>query len=85
MKAPPIVSDPEFVPVPLRVAEVDCVPDGVSLVPCAEARELPIVNAITRLNVLIILLNFPCLFLTPSRQTIGRALLRRGPSGQSFR
>lgn len=70
-----MLSEPEFVPVPLRVAEVGCVPDGLSLVPCAEAAELPTANARRRrLNVLIILLNFPCLFLSQGRQTIGRTI-----------
>ncbi|SPP97757.1 protein of unknown function [Bradyrhizobium vignae] len=64
MNAPPMLSEPELVPVPLRVAEVGCVPDGVSLVPCAEATEIPMASARRRLNVLIILLNFPCSFLS---------------------
>ena len=75
MKAPPMLS--ELVLVPRRVADVGCVPDGLSLVPCAEATEFPTANARRRrLNVLIILLNFPCLFLSQGRQTIGRAIPR---------
>jgi hypothetical protein len=55
-----MVSEPEFVAVAPRLADVGGVPDGLSLVPCAETAELPMVSARRMLNVLIMLLNFPC-------------------------